>query len=88
MIRRVTIRRLTRELLRNIQDDVTVDASVNNLLDSLGDDLGNPELFHIGHTTIDLEVDTIHRLEEYRLYDNEPYDSILFRALSLYSERI
>lgn len=88
MIRRVTIRRVTRELLRNVQDDVSVDAFVNSLLDCLGDDLGNSDLFHVGHTTVDLDVDTIRRLEEYRLYDNEPYDSILFRAIDLYTRRL
>ncbi len=79
------MKRFTRELLRNYADDESVDECVNRLLDELGGRLADESLFHVGHTTIDLDVDTVARLDGCRLYENEPYDSVLFRAISLYN---
>ena len=85
MIRRVKVKRVTREILRSHQlKGESVDDAVNRILDVVIDDLGDDSLFISGHTSIDLDDSTMERLKSSSIYMNEPYDNIIARALSLY----
>ena len=84
MVKTIKIKKYTLDSLKELKNDgESYDVLVNRLLDEYADVLSVKDNFPVGHSSMDLSDDTLERLIGCRVYENEPYDNVLFRLLLL-----